>query len=177
MAAGMPRHKRVSAERIVAMSGTKTATISLPRRRNAGRPPFEPTADQRQMVERAVGLGIAQDRIAALVGISKPVLEKHFREELDRGMVSVEYQVGSSLVEQALKGNVNAQSLYLSRRAGWKETQVIENRDSRLDSMSEDEIIKELADRANKLGIKIDVNIGEQHPHALERNHRSKRRG
>ena len=27
--------------------------------------------------------------------------------------------------------------------------------------MSEDEIIKELADRANKLGVKIDVNIGE----------------
>jgi len=48
--------------------------------------------------------------------------------------------------------------------------------------MSEDEIIKELADRANKLGVKIDVNIGdqdvnigEQQPHALDRNHRSKR--
>jgi hypothetical protein len=75
----------------------------------------------------------------------------------------------------ALKGNVNAQSLYLSRRAGWKETQVVETKDNRLEAMSEDEIIKELADRANKLGIKIDVNIGEQHPHALERNHRSKR--
>jgi len=41
--------------------------------------------------------------------------------------------------------------------------------------MSDDEIIKELADRANKLGVKIDVNIGEQQPHALEQNHRSKR--
>jgi hypothetical protein len=92
-------------------------------------------------------------------------------------MVSVEYQVGSSLVEQALKGNVNAQSLYLSRRAGWKETQVVETKDARLEAMSEAEIMQELADRANKLGIKIDVSVGEQHLHALDRNHRSKRRG
>ena len=127
------------------------------------------------MVERAVGLGITQERIAALLGITKPTLEKHFREELERGMVSVEYKVGNSLVDQALKGNVNACALYLSHRAGWKETKVIENKDSRLEVMSDDEIIRELADRANKLGVKIDVSIGEQHPHALEQNHRSNR--
>jgi hypothetical protein len=28
--------------------------------------------------------------------------------------------------------------------------------------MSEDELVRELADRANKLGIKIDMSIGEQ---------------
>ena len=127
------------------------------------------------MVERAVGLGITQERIAGLLGISKVTLEKHFREELERGMVSVEYKVGNSLVDQALKGNVNACALYLSHRAGWKETKVIENKDSRLESMSDDEIIRELADRANKLGVKIDMSIGGQHPHALERNHRSNR--
>src|SRR5262245_6335567 len=134
------------------------ATNLLPRRR--GSPPFQPTDDQRRMVERAVGLGFTQERIAALLGITKPTLEKHFREELDRGGAVVEYQVGSSLVDQALKGNVNAQALYLSRRAGWKETQIIENKDTRLEAMSDDEIIRELADRANKLGVKIDVNIG-----------------
>ena len=72
----------------------------------------------RAMVERAVGLGFTQERIAALLGITKPTLEKHFREELDRGGAVVEYQVGSSLVDQALKGNVNAQALYLSRPGG-----------------------------------------------------------
>jgi hypothetical protein len=62
-----------------------------------------------------------------------PTLEKHFRAELDRGMVSVEYQVGNALVSSALKGNFNAQAFYLGRRAGWKETQVIENKSARLD--------------------------------------------
>ena len=114
-------------------------------------------------------------RVLAMLGISKVTLEKHFRAELDRGMVSVEFQVGNSLVDQALKGNVNACALYLSHRAGWKETKVIENKDSRLDSMSEDELVQELAERANRLGVKIDVSIGERHPHALDRNQRSKR--
>jgi hypothetical protein len=35
--------------------------------------------------------------------------------------------------------------------------------------------MQELADRANALGVKIDVSIGERHPHALDRQHRSKR--
>src|SRR5262249_37833625 len=134
---------------------------------------------QRQMVERAVGLGITQERIAAMLGISKVTLEKHFRAELDRGAVSVEYDVGNSLVQQAIKGNVNACAFYLGRKAGWKETQVIENKTARLDSMSEDDLMRELADRANALGIKIDVSIEEKHPHTLDRNHRrgGKRRG
>ena len=130
---------------------------------------------QIEPIGTAAGLGFTQEKIAALLGITKPTLEKHFREELDRGMVSVDYQVGSALVDQALKGNVNAQAFYLGRRAGWKETQVIENKDTRLEVMSDDQIIKELADRANKLGVKIDMSIGEQHPHALEGNHHSKR--
>jgi len=152
------------------------ATNLLPRRR--GPPPFQPTDDQRRMVERAVGLGFTQERIAALLGITKPTLEKHFREELDRGGAVVEYQVGSSLVDQALKGNVNAQALYLSRPAGWKETQVVENRGVDYDRMSEEELIRSIAERANKLGVKIDMSIEEQHPHA-DRNHRrgGKRRG
>src|SRR5262249_7021693 len=150
------------------------ATISEPRR-PVGKPLYQPDDKQRQMVERAVGLGITQDRIAHMLGISKVTLEKHFRTELDRGSVSVEFQVGNSLVDQALKGNVNACALYLSHRAGWKETKVIENKDSRLNSMSEDELVQELAERANRLGVKIDVSIGEQQRHALERNHRSKR--
>ena len=71
------------------------------------------------------------------------------------------------MVDQALKGNVNAQALYLSRRAGWKETQVVENREVDYDRMSEEELIRSIAERANKLGVKIDMSIGEQNPHAM----------
>jgi hypothetical protein len=47
--------------------------------------------------------------------------------------------------------------------------------ESKYDRMSEEELVRLIADRANKLGIKIDMSVGEQHQHALERNHRSKR--
>jgi|SRR5215510_14070332 len=93
------------------------AAISLPKERPVGRPPFEPTPEQRNIVERAAGLGFTQEKIAALIGTTKPTLEKHFREELDRGMALMHYKVGSSLVDNALAGNVNAQQFYLSRQA------------------------------------------------------------
>ena len=126
--------------------------------------------------ESANSLDFTQDKICALLGgMSKHTLEKHFREELDRGMAVTHYKVANSLVDNALAGNVTAQIWYTKAQMGWKETQVVERQESRLDAMSDDEIIKELADRANKLGVKIDVNIGEQHPHALEQNHRSNR--
>ena len=90
-------------------------------------------------------------------------------------MAVTHYKVANSLVDNALAGNVTAQIWYTKAQMGWKETQVVERQESRLDAMSDDEIIKELADRANKLGVKIDVSIGKQHSHALDRNHRSKR--
>jgi hypothetical protein len=46
--------------------------------------------------------------------------------------------------------------------------------ESKYDRMSEEDLIRAICDRANKLGIKIDMSVGEQHPHALDRNHRSK---
>ena len=56
------------------------------------------------MVERAAGLGFTQEKIAALIGTTKPTLEKHFREELDRGMAVTQFKVGNSLVDNALSG-------------------------------------------------------------------------
>src|SRR5215831_17027398 len=122
------------------------ATISAPKKK-VGRPRFEPTDEQRAMVERAAGLGFTQDKICALLGgMSKHTLEKHFREELDRGMAVTHYKVANSLVDNALAGNVTAQIWYTKAQMGWKETQVVERPESRLDAMSDDEIIKELAD-------------------------------
>ena len=83
------------------------------------------------------------------------------------------YSITSSARPES--GYVKAQMFYLTRRAGWKETQVIENKGVDYDRMSEEELIRSIAERANKLGVKIDVNIGERHPHALDRNQRSKR--
>jgi|SRR5262249_43912576 len=89
-------------------------------------------------------------------------------------MAVTQYKVASSLVDNALAGNVTAQIWYTKTRMGWKETQVVENRGVDYDRMTEEELIRSIADRANKLGIKIDMSIGERLPHTLDRNHRSR---
>jgi hypothetical protein len=75
-------------------------------------------------------------------------------------------------VQNALNGNVAAQIFYLKTQCGWKETQVVENRGVDYDRMSEKELIRSIAERANQLGVKIDMSIGEQQPHTPEQNHR-----
>ena len=135
------------------------AAIALPKERPVGRPPFEPTLEQRNMVERAAGLGFTQEKIAALVGITKPTLEKHFREELDRGMAVTQFKVGNSLVENALSGNVAAQIWYTKSQMGWRETQVIETRETGYESMSAEDLARAIEERANKLGVKIKLSI------------------
>jgi len=74
-----------------------------------GRPPFEPTAEQRQNVEIMVGLGIPQTDICLMVRgpkgkpINKRTLEKHFRNEIDTGAASLRTEVGNFMIS-VIKG-------------------------------------------------------------------------
>src|SRR5215467_13757192 len=133
--------------------------VALPKERPVGRPKFEPTPEQRNMVERAAGFGFTQEKIAALIGTTKPTLEKHFREELDRGMAVTQFKVGNSLVENALTGNVAAQIWYTKSQMGWKETQVVETKTTDFDNMTAEELAKAIEERANELGLKISLSI------------------
>jgi hypothetical protein len=75
-----------------------------------GRPAFEPTAEQRQNVEIAVGLGIPQTDICLMVRgpkgkpINKRTLEKHFRHEIDTGATNLRAQVGNFMIS-VIKGS------------------------------------------------------------------------
>src|SRR5215470_18111655 len=74
-----------------------------------GRPPFEPTAEQRQNVEIMVGIGITQLEICRMVRgpngrpINKRTLEKHFRKEIDTGAAQLRSQVGNFMIS-VIKG-------------------------------------------------------------------------
>jgi hypothetical protein len=152
------------------------------KKRAGGMPKFEPTEEQRKTVERAAGFGLPQDKICQLVvsdrtgrPIDDDTLRRHFALELERGAVVADNAVIGALYDKAVGGDTTACIWWTKSKCGWSETSVIKHEDSRLEAMSDDEIIKELADRANKLGVKIDVNIGERHPHALDGNHHSER--
>lgn len=100
----------------------------------AGRKAFEPTHEQRQLVEQLVAFGLRQDEICSLIihcgrAISKPTLAKHFRHELNQGSLKANVKVAANLYRIATsseKGAVTAAIFWLKTRGGWKEVKGIE---------------------------------------------------
>ena len=94
------------------------------KRNVGGRPPHSPTADGRAHVERMSGLGIPEEQIATVIGISAMTLRKHYRAELDKGQVDANVQVAQSLFNKAIgngTGAVAACIFWLKVRARWSE--------------------------------------------------------
>ena len=78
---------------------------------------FEPTEEQRKTVRAMSGFGIPQDDIATLLEIDAKTLRKHFRRELDRGMVEATAKVARSLFLMATQGkNVAAAMFWMKAR-------------------------------------------------------------
>lgn len=83
---------------------------------------YEPTPEQRRTVRTMAGFGIPQPEVAGFLGIDMKTLRKHFREELDRGVVEANAKVAQSLFQMATQGkNVAAAIFWLKIRAGWRE--------------------------------------------------------
>ncbi len=88
--------------------------------------PHEPTEDTLKLARTLSGLGVPQDDIATLIGVSKPTLHKHYREILDKGMAEANAKVAGSLFNQATSGNTAAAIFWMKARAGWSEKVVQE---------------------------------------------------
>lgn len=87
------------------------------------------------------GFGIPQDDIATLLEIDAKTLRKHFRRELDRGMVEVTAKVAQSLFLMATQGkNVAAAIFWMKARAGWREKHEVKVSASPLEELSDAEL-------------------------------------
>ena len=89
-------------------------------------PPHKPTDETRAQVLALVGYGIRQDEIARFLSVDPKTLRKHYRDELDTGVVAANEAVARSLHKQATEGNVSAAIFWLKARAGWREKQEVE---------------------------------------------------
>lgn len=102
---------------------------------------FDPTEEQRRTVRAMSGFGIPQEDIALFLDIEPKTLRKHFRRELDRGMVEATAKVAQSLFQMATTGNnVAAAIFWMKARAGWREKQELRVGPSQLDEMSDAEL-------------------------------------
>jgi AcrR family transcriptional regulator len=82
---------------------------------------FEPSETDRRRVMMLVVCGIARDRIAEHLGISKPTLYRHFADELDNGNDIANAAVAGSLYQNAVDGTVSAQIFWMKTIARWSD--------------------------------------------------------
>lgn len=99
------------------------------------RPAFQPTHDQRKLVEQLAAFGIPHADICSMVltpagkPISEPTLRKHFATELATGALKANVKVAQNLFRIATgegKGAVTAAIFWLKTRGHWKETTKVE---------------------------------------------------
>jgi hypothetical protein len=103
-------------------------------------PPFEPTDEQRRLVETLAGFGIPQRQIATLVinprtghSVSHTTVEKFFEDELARGAAKATTRVAQNLfriatTEDNAGPTVTAAIFWMKCRAGWREVSRMEHR-------------------------------------------------
>lgn len=70
-----------------------------------GRPPFEPDATQRKMVEELAACGLNVHAMARVVGISTHTLRKAFKKELTSGRVAIVHKTFGNMVKIANREN------------------------------------------------------------------------
>ncbi len=97
-------------------------------RNKGGRPPYEPSDKDRQLVKHMAAYGAPEDEIAKVVGVAEKTLRKHFRDELDTAHTQANVRVAERLYQQCMDGNTTAMIFWLKTRAGWREKQEIDHR-------------------------------------------------
>jgi hypothetical protein len=112
------------------MSGIKRKSGG--KRKGAGRSAFEPTDEQRKIVDSLTAFGHNQSDICLFIkdASGKPIsiatLKKHFANELKTGSVKANYTIETRLFEKAKNGETAAILFWLKCRAGWNEKQQVE---------------------------------------------------
>lgn len=97
-----------------------------PDKKTGGRPPYEPTPQDRAKVETMAGLGFKQDEIALVMAIDESTLKRHFQLELRIGAVKADVNVMQGLYKDATTPGYHytAARIYWAKvRRRWHEVQ------------------------------------------------------
>lgn len=91
------------------------------------KPPHEPTAETKQLVQLHATIGTPQEDIARVLGIDPKTLRKYYRDELDLASAKANATIGGALFNKAKGGDTAAMIFWMKTRAGWRETNVTEH--------------------------------------------------
>jgi hypothetical protein len=93
----------------------------------------QPTDDLRQQVLKCCGMGLTQNQIARIIGITKPTLHKYYRPELDLGEAQKTHEVSKNLFYMATnpdhKDSAKAAIYWLQQRSPeeWQKVKRVEH--------------------------------------------------
>ena len=94
-----------------------------------GPAPWQPTDEERRLVQHYVSIGYTQPQIAALLDKSEDSLQRYCRRELDLGALVVNAKIGGKLFQKAMDGDTGALIWWSKTRMGWRETPLDDNRE------------------------------------------------
>lgn len=89
--------------------------------KNSGRPNYEPTEQDKQVVLIMAGSSIKQDKIAFALGISEKTLRKYYSNELSLGSAYLDKLATESLLHHLEKKDKTMTIFYLKTRCKWTE--------------------------------------------------------
>jgi len=92
-----------------------------------GRKPHKPTDENRKMIEKMSAVGIDQESIAKVMGMSVETLFKYYKPELEMASTKANTSVAGALYRNAIGGNVAAQIFWCKTRMGWREKSEVEH--------------------------------------------------
>lgn len=107
-------------------ASNKTGGPSNKTGRPSNNPAHEPTRQTRDMVTVMVAGAIDQNAIAAAMGISRPTLRKHYRQEIKNGTTTVNGIVLVEHLKRIKAGDFAAIKWWEQSRMAWAETQKIQ---------------------------------------------------
>jgi hypothetical protein len=88
-----------------------------------GRKSFVFSDAERARVQKLSGDGLPYDQIAALIGIDKETLAKHFRKDILLGQAIANEEVGSQFKRDAMSGEQPGMAIWWTKsRMGWRES-------------------------------------------------------
>ena len=90
------------------------------------KPPHEPTAETKQLVQLHATIGTPQEDIARVLGIDPKTLRKYYRDELDLASATANATIGGALFNKAKGGDTAAMIFWMKTRAGWREKQELD---------------------------------------------------
>lgn len=94
-------------------------------KRPRGRPPHVPTDRDRRQVEIMTGLGLTQEQIGKILGVSEDTLQRHYADEIESGVAKANAKVAQNLFNIATSresGSVAAAIFWMKSRGKWRET-------------------------------------------------------